>query len=148
MVNELEAEMNQDKYDMAQVSDINLDNGSTSGDMGLGSYAIKKLYSDFILVELLDMSKGFVVTKNGLRIPDTKVKSWRRAKVHLIGPLVAKYGMTKVGDIVTFPNDKGMTVGKTSYVNEKDEIVEIENALFLNEQRILSQLIETEEVDE
>lgn len=147
MVSELEAEMNQDKYNMAQVSDINLDNGSVSGDMGLTDHAVTCLYSDFIFAELIDVKDGFATTRSGLRvIQDTKVKSWRKARVLLISPLVAQYGITKVGDVVLFPNDKGLATGRTSYVHpETGEVIEVKNGIFLNEQRCFTKLVEVED---
>lgn len=42
-----------------QFSDISLESAGTSGDLGLGEFALKSLYSDFILAEYIDMSKGF-----------------------------------------------------------------------------------------
>lgn len=146
MVSELESEITQDKYNQSQVSDINLDNGSVSGDMGIEDYAVTELYSDFILCEMLDMSKGFTIV-GGIKVPDTKVKSWRRAKVVMISPLCEKYGSTKVGDIVTFPNDKGLNVGRTSYA-VNGEVFTMENGVFLNERRLFAKLHELEDAED
>lgn len=148
MVSELEAEMNQDRYNMAQISDINLDNGSTSPNVNLNGYAIKDLYSDFILVDLIDVVNGTQrVVKNGieLQLTDTSTKSWRKGRVVMVSPLALQYGKTKVGDIVTFENTKGLIVGRVDYVNDSGDVVEIKNGIFLNEQRILAKLAETEE---
>lgn len=145
---EEEAEMNQDRYDQSQVSDINLDNGSVSGNLGIEDYAITELYSDFILCEMLDMKQGFKVTKSGLKIPDTQVKAWRKAKVHLVSPLAQKYGNTKVGDFVTFPNDRGLQVGRVQYVNQAGDVVTLENGVMLNEQRLGAKLVELEDADD
>ena len=56
-------------------------------------------------------------------------KSWRKAQVILAGPNVK---FVKVGDIVMFPNDKGVTISNI----EIDGYGTLKQGMFLNEQRL------------
>jgi cellobiose-specific phosphotransferase system component IIB len=68
--------------------------------------------------------------RNGIYVPTNALtKAWRKARVILAGP-DAKY--TKVGDIVIFPNNLGVTVANIDIEN----VGSIKNGIFLNENRI------------
>lgn len=94
------------------------------------------------------MSKGFE-EQGGLVVVDTKTKSWRKAVVRMVsdfkyfgkdGKLYPMVSATKVGDIITFPNDKGLVSGRIVYVDENGERKICENGVFLNERRIFGKL--------
>jgi cellobiose-specific phosphotransferase system component IIB len=103
----------------------------SSGDFGLEDYELNFIFDDIVLVEYIDMTTtGDGIMRNGLYIPtNTLTKAWRKAKVILAGPQV-KY--TKVGDIVIFPNNLGVTVSNIDISDHG----KISNAVFLNESRI------------
>jgi cellobiose-specific phosphotransferase system component IIB len=103
----------------------------SSGDFGLEDYELNFIFDDIVLVEYIDMTAtGDGIMRNGLYIPtNTLTKAWRKAKVILAGPQV-KY--TKVGDIVIFPNNLGVTVSNIDISDHG----KISNAVFLNESRI------------
>lgn len=103
----------------------------SSGDFGLENYELNFIFDDIVLVEYIDTtSTGDGIMRNGLYIPtNTLTKAWRKAKVILIGPQT-KY--TKVGDIVIFPNNLGVTVSNIDISGYG----KINNAVFLNESRI------------
>lgn len=103
----------------------------SSGDFGLENYELNFIFDDIVLVEYIDMAAtGDGIMRNGLYIPtNTLTKAWRKAKVILAGPQ-AKY--TKVGDIVIFPNNLGVTVSNIDISGHG----KISNAVFLNESRI------------
>jgi len=89
-------------------------------------YEITAVLGDIIMVEYVDVaSDGKSLMRNGIILPDQIVdnRSWRVAKVNIIGPEVKQ---VKVGDIVMFPGDRGLQAiqknGKMS--------------IFLNENRI------------
>jgi co-chaperonin GroES (HSP10) len=89
-------------------------------------YEITEVLGDIIMVEYADVaSDGKSLMRNGIILPEQVVdnRSWRVAKVNLIGPDVKQ---VKVGDIVMFPGDRGLQAiqknGKMS--------------IFLNENRI------------
>jgi cellobiose-specific phosphotransferase system component IIB len=103
----------------------------SSGDFGLENYELNFVFDDIVLVEYIDIaSSGDGIMRNGLYIPtNTLTKAWRKAKVVLAGPQ-AKY--IKVGDIVIFPNNLGVTVSNIDISGYG----KINNAVFLNESRI------------
>lgn len=103
----------------------------SSGDFGLEDYELTFVYDDIVLVEYIDIAPdGDGILKNGIYIPSNALnKAWRKAKVILAGPQV-KY--TKVGDIVIFPNNLGVTVANIDISNHG----KLNNAVFLNESRI------------
>lgn len=129
-----------DENTEAMRSDINFDTYG-AGDLGLGGdYALLDLYKDFVFAEYIDMNKGFQTTKSGLVTVDTKTKSFRKAVVRMVGTTVAKYGRTKVGDIIMFPNDRGLVTGSVNYVDADGNVKTAEDGIFLNEERIISSL--------
>lgn len=105
----------------------------SQGDFGqeLTDYSLKFIIDDVILVEYVDVSAdGREILRNGIFVPVNAVtKAWRKAKIVLAGPQV-KY--VKVGDIVVFPNDKGIPVSNI----EVSGYGKVKNGIFLNEQRI------------
>lgn len=98
----------------------------------LYGYKLNKVLDDILLVQFVDLSEdGKSVIRNGIHIPLSQVqKTWRLARVILCGPL-CKYA--KPGDIVCFPDDKGIKVDNIA-VNGIDGSAR--NCVFLNEQRI------------
>lgn len=105
----------------------------SEGFFGLEDYKLSKLFDDIILVEFIDEvedGKGAAIMRNGLYVPtNANTKAWRKAVAILIGPNVQ---YTKVGDIVLFPNDKGVSVANI----EVDGHGKIGKGMFLNEQRL------------
>ena len=103
----------------------------SDGDFGLEDLELTFILEDIILVEYVDLTAdGDGIIRNGIYIPtNTITKAWRKARVILTGPEV-KY--TKVGDIVLFPSNLGITVANMAV---KDNGI-IKNGVFLNESRI------------
>lgn len=103
----------------------------SSGDFGLDNYELNFIFDDIVLVEYIDTtSDGGGILRNGIYVPTNALnKAWRKARVILAGPQV-KY--TKVGDIVIFPNNVGVTVSNIDVANYG----KLNGAVFLNESRI------------
>lgn len=103
----------------------------SSGDFGLDDYELNFIFDDIVLVEYIDTtSDGEGVLRNGIYVPANALnKAWRKARVILAGPQV-KY--TKVGDIVIFPNNLGVTVSNIDVTGYG----KLKGAVFLNESRI------------
>lgn len=126
-----------DNYVTASKTDINIDSGLYKGNLGLGGeHAITELYADFILVEYIDINEGGMKEEGGLYIPQTDHNNWRLGRVLMVGNLVSD---THPGDIVCFPNDKGLVTSKTNYV-ENGVVKSTNNAIFLNERRLFAKL--------
>lgn len=109
----------------------------------LYGYKLNKVLDDILLVQYVDLSgDGKSVIRNGIHIPLSQVqRTWRLARVILSGPL-CKYA--EPGDIVCFPDDKGIKVDNISIKGIEGSA---RNCVFLNEQRIFG-VCEPEEVDE
>lgn len=75
---------------------------------------------------------------------DLKTKVWRKAVVRAVSPWVESHGTTKVGDIILFPNDKGLTAGKCGYRDADGNIIQASSAIFLTEQKIFAKVSKTE----
>lgn len=120
-------------------SNINIDTGLYSGDIGLGGdYYTTSLYSDFVLVKYIDTNESGQQEVGGLLVPTlTTDLSWRKGEVLMCGPHVLN---TKPGDIVTFPNDKGLVTSTVFYMSKEGTVDEAKNAVFLNEERIFAKL--------
>jgi len=103
----------------------------SEGDFGIRDYELSFIFDDILLVEYIDTAdEGDGVMRNGIYVPTNALtKAWRKARVILAGPDV-KY--TKVGDIVIFPNNLGVTVANIDIEN----VGSIKNGIFLNENRI------------
>lgn len=118
-------EMLLDQHLSAQKSDINLESPNCVGDMALSGFIIDKLYDDFVFANYIDIDNGFITDeKSGLvrAVSDTN-KVWRKAKVIMVGPACRQ---TRVGDIVLFPNDKGLQCGEVEYLRPKTTAEAIE----------------------
>ena len=105
----------------------------SQGDFGVDDLKLTFVYDDILLVEFVDMTDdGGSIKRNGLHIPiNTATKAWRKGVVMLAGP---KCQWTKAGDIVTFPNDKGLRVSKMAIVSDGEDHV-VPQGVFLNEDR-------------
>ena len=103
----------------------------SDGDFGLEDFELSFIFDDILLVEYIDLTAdGDGILRNGIYIPTNTIsKAWRKAKVILVGPN-AQY--TKVGDIVVFPSNLGITVANMSI---RDYGI-IKNGIFLNENRV------------
>lgn len=103
----------------------------SEGDFGIRDYELSFIFDDILLVEYIDTTnEGDGVMRNGIYVPTNALtKAWRKARVILAGP-DAKY--TKVGDIVIFPNNLGVTVSNIDIEN----VGSIKSGIFLNENRI------------
>lgn len=103
----------------------------SDGDFGLEDFELSFIFDDILLVEYIDLTDDRDgILRNGLYIPtNAMTKAWRKAKVILAGPN-ALY--TKVGDIVVFPNNLGVTIANMAIRNHGV----IRNGVFLNENRV------------
>jgi hypothetical protein len=103
----------------------------SDGNFGLDDFVLSQVYGDIILVEFIDLSDdGDHIKRGSIFVPTNSVtKAWRKAKVILAGTDVRN---TKPGDIVMFPNDKGITVSGMDIKGYG----KIKNGMFLNEQRL------------
>lgn len=136
-----------DTYIGASASDINLESPNCAGDMAIRGFTVKKLYDDFVFADYIDVDNGFIKDSSGLVTVDTTAnKTWRKAKVLMVGPACRN---TQVGDIILFPNDKGLPCGEVEYFIHLEEseptpaqdIVEVaKNGIFLSEHRIFATL--------
>jgi hypothetical protein len=118
----------------------------SDGDFGSAdNVVLSETLGDILLVEYIDLvdEGGDFIERNGIAVPvNTLTSAWRKGKVLIVGK-DAKH--VKVGDLVTFPNNLGISVNKlpiiqkainaftfspmvTKYVTKK--------ATFLNEDRI------------
>lgn len=95
-------------------------------------YKLNKVLDDILLVQYVDLTEdGKSVIRNGIHIPLSQVqRTWRLARVILTGPL-CKYAQP--GDIVCFPDDKGIKVDNISIKGIEGSA---RDCVFLNEQRI------------
>lgn len=112
----------------------------SDGNFGMEDFVLSQVYNDIILVEFIDLSDdGSNVKRGSIYIPtNTLIKAWRKAKVVLVGTDVKN---TKVGDIVMFPNDKGVTVSGMEIAGYG----KIKNGMFLNEQRLFGKCVPKQE---
>lgn len=136
-----------DRHTQASFSDINLESPNCAGDMAIRGFAVKSLYDDFVFADYLDVDNGFIKDESGLVTVDTTSnKTWRKAKVLMVGPACNN---TRPGDIILFPNDKGLPCGEVEWINhlkeseivpEQDVIETAKNGIFLSEHRIFATL--------
>jgi hypothetical protein len=106
----------------------------SDGNFGFGEdFKLSFLFEDIVLVEFIDEvddGHGDAILRGGIFVPtNTLTKAWRKAKVILAGPN-AQYA--KVGDIVIFPNDKGVSVSNI----EIEGYGILKKGMFLNEKRL------------
>ena len=93
-------------------------------------YKLSKLYDDVILAQYVDTEDNETVSRGGVIVPlNAATKAWRLGRVVLAGP---NCKMTKVGDVVCFPNDKGIPVSNISVT----DVGIIKHGMFLDEQRV------------
>ena len=109
---------------------IDLSNHS-EGDIGLSDdFVLNMILDDILLVEYIDEDESGAISRKGIYVPTNAItKAWRKARVILTGPKV-KY--VKVGDIVIFPHNLGVTVSNL----EVDGKGVVAKGIFLNEDRI------------
>lgn len=102
----------------------------SAGDVGLpDDFELTMIFDDILLVEYIDENEEGEIERNGIFIPTNAVtKAWRKAKVILAGP---KAQYAKVGDIVIFPSNLGLTVSGLD-VNGTN----LKKGIFLNEDRL------------
>ena len=102
----------------------------SQGDVGLpDDFELTMIFDDILLVEYIDENAEGEIERNGIFIPTNAVtKAWRKAKVILAGP---KAEYAKVGDVVIFPSNLGLTVSNLD-VNGST----LKKGIFLNEDRL------------
>ena len=110
---------------------IDLDTYQDTDTFSLHGYKLNRVMDDIVLAQYVDLSKdGNSVIRNGIHIPLSQVRrTWRMARVILVGP---KCNYTKPGDIVCFPDDKGIKVDNLSVTGFDSSI---RDCIFLNEDR-------------
>ena len=115
----------------AKRSLIDLDTYQETDTFSLQGYKLSKVMDDIVLAQYVDLSNdGRSVIRNGIHIPLSQVKrTWRLARVVLVGPL-CKY--TSPGDVVCFPDDKGIKVDNLRVVGHDHSL---RDCIFLSEQR-------------
>ena len=122
---------------------IDLDTYQDSDTFSLQGYKLSQVMDDIVLAQFVDLSNdGRSVIRNGIHIPLAQVqRTWRLAKVILTGPEVK---FTKPGDIVCFPDDKGIKVDNLRVVGHDSCL---RNCLFLSEDRFFGICQELEDDD-
>jgi hypothetical protein len=92
----------------------------------LDGWNLTKVLDDILMCQYIDTNEnGTEVKRGSLYVPiNVATFAWRLAKVILAGP---KCNTVKEGDIIMFPNDKGLQVAN---------INDMKNIVFLNENRI------------
>jgi hypothetical protein len=92
----------------------------------LDGWNLTKVLDDILMCQYIDTNEdGTEVKRGSLYVPiNVTTFAWRLAKVVLAGP---KCTTVKEGDIVMFPNDKGLQVANLN---------DMKNIVFLNENRI------------
>lgn len=115
----------------AKRSHIDLDLYQNTDNFSLHGYKLSKVMDDIVLAQYADLAEdGKTIERNGIYIPLSQVqKTWRIARVILAGP---NCEYCKPGDIVCFPDDKGIKVDNITVVGHD---LALRNCLFLSEQR-------------
>ena len=92
----------------------------------LDGWNLTKVLDDILMCQYIDTNEnGTEVKRGSLYVPiNVATFAWRLAKVILAGP---KCNTVQEGDIIMFPNDKGLQVAN---------INDMKNIVFLNENRI------------
>jgi hypothetical protein len=95
-------------------------------EMNLDEWTLTKVLDDILMCQYIDVSEdGQEVKRGSIWVPVNTVNfTWRLAKVLLSGP---DCKTVESGDIVMFPNDKGIQVANMNG---------LKNVVFLNESRI------------
>lgn len=104
---------------------------NSDGDIGLtDDFELSVIFDDILLVKYIDETDEGEIERNGIVVPTNAVpRAWRKAKILLAGP---KAKSAKVGDIVIFPNNLGVTVSNI----DVEGIGKIKKGIFLNEDRL------------
>ena len=121
-----------DAFDQdAKRSLIDLDTYQDTDTFSLQGYKLSKVMDDIVLAQYVDLSNdGRSVVRNGIHIPLSQVKrTWRLAKVVLVG---SQCKFTTPGDVVCFPDDKGIKVDNLRVVGYDHSL---RDCIFLSEQR-------------
>jgi len=115
----------------AKRSLIDLETYQETDTFSLQGYKLSKVMDDIVLAQYVDLSNdGRSVIRNGIHIPLSQVKrTWRLARVILVGP---RCKFTTPGDVVCFPDDKGIKVDNLRVVGHDHSL---RDCIFLNEQR-------------
>ena len=102
----------------------------SEGDIGLtDDFELNFIFDDILLVEYVDENDEGEIQRNGIFVPTNAVtKAWRKARVILTGP---KAGYVKVGDVVIFPNNLGVSISNLDINGKK-----LKKGIFLNEDRL------------
>lgn len=110
---------------------VQLDKYASSENFNLFGYELTAVLDDIILVKYVDCNDdGTEILKNGVWVPiNVNTYAWRLGEVVLAGP---RCNLVKVGDVVCFPNDKGIQVGNLEVEGQG----KLKNSCFLNEERI------------
>ena len=108
---------------------IDLEN-HVQDEFSLQGYKLSTVMDDIVLCQYIDTIDNEVVSRNGVVIPlNAATKAWRLGRVVLAGP---NCQYVNTGDIVCFPNDKGIPVSNIAV----DGFGTVKNGMFLNEQRM------------
>lgn len=104
---------------------VQLDNYLGS-DMNLDDWTLTKVLDDILMCQYIDINEdGTEVKRGSIWVPINAVNfTWRLAKVLIAGPDCKS---VKEGDVVVFPNDKGIQVANLNG---------LKHIVFLNEGRI------------
>lgn len=117
------------------------------GDIAIRGFVLDSLYDDFVFADYIDVDNGYIKHESGLVTVDTSAsKTWRKARVIMVGPACRT---TRPGDIILFPNDKGLPCGEVEYIKESNDemrdsdIITAKNGIFLGEHRIFAKLLKS-----
>jgi co-chaperonin GroES (HSP10) len=104
---------------------VQLDNYLGSS-FNLDGWTLTKVLDDILMCQYIDLNDdGTEIKRGNIWVPINAVNfTWRLAKVILAGP---DCKTVKEGDIVVFPNDKGIQVANLN---------NLKHVVFLNESRI------------
>ena len=93
-------------------------------------YKLTHVFDDVLLTQYVDTDDNEAITRGGILIPlNAQTKAWRLGRILLAGP---NCQFAKVGDVVCFPNDKGIPVSNVHV----DGIGRVKHGMFLSEQRL------------
>lgn len=95
------------------------------------NWEIEEVLGDLIMAEFIDCSAdGSEILKGGIWVKlDVTTRVWRVAKIIKTGPACSD--RLKVGDLIMFPNDKGLKAACIPDKKGKKKFV-----VFINEERI------------
>jgi len=107
-----------------------------SQSFNLDGWKLTKVLDDILMCQYIDLNEnGTEIKRGSIWVPINVINfTWRLAKIILAGP---DCRTVKEGDIVVFPNDKGIQVSNLNG---------LKNIVFLNESRIFG-VCESEETN-